>query len=297
MAQFKAVTPEGLKHFYDTYVDPKFVKVDGVSALTISAEKVTYGNSNVKTALDSLNTQVGNIASGLEWKASVADAAALKAMKAPQEGWTVSLDDTNEIYRFDADSNAAADGDGVLVPADKTAGAWIKLGSTVYNNATTQAAGLMSKEDKAKLDGIDPAQYVKYNAEKDIDLTDKQLTFTGGLVKNFPVTTGEGEQAQTTNYLFLGNMVTEGEGEAAQTKEKGLFISGGTVYYGGQTANDEVAKKSDITAGLNGKVDKVNGKGLSSNDFTNEYKAKLDGLNDIQAATNDMIDAAMTAQA
>lgn len=30
---------------------------------------------------------------------------------------------------------------------------------------------------------------------------------------------------------------------------------------------------------LSNKVDKVNGKGLSTNDFTNEYKTKLDGLN------------------
>ena len=30
---------------------------------------------------------------------------------------------------------------------------------------------------------------------------------------------------------------------------------------------------------LSNKVDKVNGKGLSTNDFTNEYKIKLDGLN------------------
>lgn len=30
---------------------------------------------------------------------------------------------------------------------------------------------------------------------------------------------------------------------------------------------------------LSNKVDKVNGKGLSTNDFTNEYKTKLEGLN------------------
>ena len=32
---------------------------------------------------------------------------------------------------------------------------------------------------------------------------------------------------------------------------------------------------------LQNKVDKVEGKGLSSNDFTNEYKNKIDNMNDL----------------
>lgn len=390
MATFNAVTPEGLKHFYDTYVDPKFVKVDGVSSLTISADKVSYGNTNVKNALDSVNgkftgndaknalalgghgvdyfataDQVSAVTNNLTWRAPAADAEALKAIAKPQEGWTVSLADTNAIYRFDAANKATADdGTNLYVPADKTAGAWVLLSHMVYSNATADAAGLMSGADKAKLDGIDLSQYqtkigdtlnvanvhlmgadsgiqlggiasaqlhgkggkiyygegteaannagneiarksdipasqdlssyVKYNAEKDINMTDKRLTFTGGVVKNLSVTTGEGDTAVTTNYLFFGNMVnTAAEGEAETLTEKGLFASGGTVYYGGQASANELATKGDIA----NKVDKVNGKGLSTNDFTNEYKTKLDSLNEIQAATNDMIDAAMTAQA
>ncbi len=323
MATFNAVTPEGLKHFYDTYVDPKFVKVDGVSSLTISAEKVSYGNSNVKNALDSVNgkftgndaknalalgghgveyfataDQVSAVTNNLVWRAPAADAEALKAIAHPQEGWTVSLADTNGIYRFDAANTAAADdGNRLYVPADKTAGAWVLLSHMVYSNATADAAGLMSADDKKKLDGLsnpDLRPYAKYDAEKDINMTDKRLTFTGGLVKNLSVTTGEGDAAVTTNYLFFGNMVnTAAEGEAETLTEKGLFASGGVVYYGGQAAANELATKSDIA----NKVDKVNGKGLSTNDFTNEYKTKLDSLNEIQAATNDMIDAAMTAQA
>lgn len=41
------------------------------------------------------------------------------------------------------------------------------------------------------------------------------------------------------------------------------------------TDNDRSAK---IAALESGKVDKVEGKGLSSNDFTNAYKTKLDGI-------------------
>lgn len=41
------------------------------------------------------------------------------------------------------------------------------------------------------------------------------------------------------------------------------------------TDNDQSAR---IAALESGKVDKVEGKGLSSNDFTNTYKTKLDGI-------------------
>lgn len=39
--------------------------------------------------------------------------------------------------------------------------------------------------------------------------------------------------------------------------------------------------KEKIDALLNNKVDKVTGKGLSTNDFTNEYKTKLDNLENV----------------
>lgn len=138
-------------------------------------------------------TSVNNVLSGLDWKNNVADAEALKAIKTPTEGMTVSLADTNQIYRFDAQNTAKADAaPDVYVAADKTAGAWIKIGSGLYSPATNNADGLMSAGDKAKLDAL------------------------------------------PTN----------------------------------DTLNNS----------LNGKVDKVNGKGLSTNDFSNDYKNKVDGL-------------------
>ena len=36
--------------------------------------------------------------------------------------------------------------------------------------------------------------------------------------------------------------------------------------------------ETEIDTKLAGKVDKVSGKGLSTNDFTNAYKNKLDGI-------------------
>lgn len=44
----------------------------------------------------------------------------------------------------------------------------------------------------------------------------------------------------------------------------------------------ETTLSKALKDGLDGKVDKVSGKGLSSNDFTDDYRSKLDGLNPIE---------------
>lgn len=55
------------------------------------------------------------------------------------------------------------------------------------------------------------------------------------------------------------------------------YYAGGSKWLplNDDTDNDQSAK---IAALESGKVDKVEGKGLSSNDFTNVYKTKLDGI-------------------
>lgn len=49
-----------------------------------------------------------------------------------------------------------------------------------------------------------------------------------------------------------------------------------------RTQSEEIARQAEAIAG---KVDKVNGKSLSTNDFTNEYKQKLDELNNYDDTT------------
>lgn len=46
------------------------------------------------------------------------------------------------------------------------------------------------------------------------------------------------------------------------------------------------AKTADVNADLSGKVDKETGKGLSTNDYTNEDKAVVEGLNAVQTTTD-----------
>lgn len=108
-------------------------------------------NYYTKSETDSKVTYAIN---GLSWKEAVDDITKLKAIAAPKEGWTVSLKDTNAIYRFDDGNSATSDSsDGnIIVADDKTAGAWVLLGTAVYSVATDKVDGLMSKSDKAALD-------------------------------------------------------------------------------------------------------------------------------------------------
>lgn len=53
------------------------------------------------------------------------------------------------------------------------------------------------------------------------------------------------------------------------------------------------AKTTDVNTALSGKVDKVSGKGLSTNDFTAGYKSKLDGIAD--GANKTIVDSSFSA--
>ena len=124
-------------------------------------------NAGVDTKLEpyaktsDVDSKITAAVSGLQWKTSVADITALKAITTPAEGWTVSVNDTNSVYRFDAQSVEEDDGDKFIKADDDTAGAWVKLSTAFYSVATGSADGLMSAADKTKLDGITISDYLK----------------------------------------------------------------------------------------------------------------------------------------
>lgn len=97
-------------------------------------------------------TALSEMINGIIWKPNVENLAALKALTTPQEGWTASIDDTNDIYRFDAQAEGPADETNIVAPDDSTPGFWIKLGFTNYSKATSSEDGIMSKEQVAALE-------------------------------------------------------------------------------------------------------------------------------------------------
>lgn len=106
--------------------------------------------------------QLNSVVNGLVWKNPVNNIEDLKAIDNPQEGWTVSVSDSNKIYRFDTETIIDFDleDETKIKPNDETIGSWILLGTVIYNKATKEQDGLMSKEDKEIIDNLE-STYLK----------------------------------------------------------------------------------------------------------------------------------------
>lgn len=86
------------------------------------------------------------------------------------------------------------------------------------------------------------------------------------------------------------------DGDTGDSYAEYVWTEAGKWEYIGQiqaTDLSEYYKKSDIDTFLGNKVDVEAGKGLSANDFTNELKAKLDGI--AEGATAVTVDEILTA--
>ena len=106
------------------------------------------------------------------------------------------------------------------------------------------------------------------------------------------VAVGVGAVANGDNQIALGqfnagdqvNLLVVGNGTSSTTRSNAHTLSKsgvawfrGDVYTGG-TSISGATKLAKVTE-LNTKVDKIEGKGLSTNDFTDDLKTKLESLN------------------
>ena len=83
-----------------------------------------------------ITAKIGEAGSGMEWKEAVDTKSKLTSKySAPKKGWTVSVLDEGNTYQYNGTS-------------------WIVVSSSNIPKASTTVDGKMSKEDKAKLDGI-----------------------------------------------------------------------------------------------------------------------------------------------
>lgn len=184
------------------------VQDNGIASVTTevvnarTSVKQTY--PTLKARLDAIDTNADNIqnninqvVSGLQWKASVPTFNAIaNTYPNPQEGWTVSTDDTNIVYRFDA-----------------VTATWQPISSNSIGNAVPNGqAGLMTGADKAKLDGLDATQYVKKTGD----------TITGKLTVNGGITGSLNGNSTTATRLQTSRKIndTDFDGSANITTEK-----------------------------------------------------------------------------
>lgn len=108
---------------------------------------------------DEVDTKVSELIQGLDWKETVDNFEAIATeYPEPKEGWTVSVKDTNNVYRYDAETSA-----------------WINVFSASTNlvEASTDGqgghSGLMSAAMAEKLAGIEAGGEVNQNAINSIE--------------------------------------------------------------------------------------------------------------------------------
>ena len=173
---------------------------------------------------------------------------------------------TNTTYSVFTGATSSAAGSNGLVPAPakgdnsskylKADGTWATPPNTTYNVATQSANGLMSSTDKTKLDGI------ATGANKTV--VDSALSSTStNPVQNKVVNT-----AITNLTTRLDNLIADAPEAYDTLKEISDYIASHTTEY------------EALLAITGNKVDKVSGKGLSTNDYTTAEKNKLAGIAD-----------------
>lgn len=185
----------------------------------------------------------------------------------------------------------------------------IKLGETVkavwakvnenfadlYNllvNKVDKAEGMGLSEnsytttDKNKLAGIDSNAQV--NVLESVKLNGTALAVSGKAV-NIDLSTYAKKSDISGAYHYKGTKATYAdlpstgntEGDVWNVETDGMnYAWTGSAWdaLGGTTDLSAYATKSEMNTALENKVDKVSGKGLSTNDFTDAYKEKIDGL-------------------
>lgn len=188
-------------------------------------------------------------------------------------------DSLNTAYVLPAATNATLGG--VKIGS----GINVANGTISIPTADSSTNGLMSSTDKAKLDLIDDGADVNAieaiyidgvkqtitNKKVDLDLSD--------YVKGTDVASALRYKGNVSSYANLPTVASAGDVYNIQT-------AGGTDGNGNSIkAGDNVVRTSnntwDVLAGtvdLSNYVVKVTGKDLSTNDFTNAYKTKLDGV-------------------
>ena len=132
-------------------------------------------------------------------------------------------------------------------------GTWTTPENTTYNEATTSISGLMSSSDKSKLDSIEA------NATR---------VLVDSVVSDASTNTIQNKVIKS----YVDTKISDLVGSAPDTLD--------TLQELAEALGEDKNFSTTITTELGKKVDKVTGKQLSTNDFTNTYKSKLDGITD-----------------
>lgn len=275
-----------------------FLKGDGTWG---TVESATYGeatqdqsglmSANDKKKLDGIANNANN------YTLPVATTTRLGGVKAGNNitisgDGTISATDTNTTYDVMEGATSEANGQSGLVPAPTQGqqtrflrgdGTWQVPINTTYSNATQSKDGLMSSEDKTKLDGIEE------NANNYVHPTtpgNKHIPSGGSTGQVLKWSANGTAVWGTDNNTTYTNATTSKAGLMSATDKTKLDslqnFNDSTIQENIGDLQSSVSTLENsvntIEESLDDKVNKVSGKQLSTNDYTTTEKNKLSGI-------------------
>lgn len=214
-------------------------------------------------------------------------------------------EDGNIIFKVDAEGvhTTALDAKNVTIENNDIIDVIDDKIAALVNSApeTLDTLGELADAMEEHHDAIEALETIATSkaAQSDLDKTNENVSGLQGLVGDTSVATQianaiEGFESFSGDYNDLTNapnIAEDGSGNMVIADEQGNVIF--KVDENGAHSTALTIGGEDITNLLNQKVNKVNGKGLSSNDFTDEEKAKLaslpDDISDINIAVDDKL--------
>ena len=155
--------------------------------------------------------------------------------------------------------------------------------STLSDYVTSNTQRVQSLENIVKTDGNGTLYLSNNGTYKDLELN-KYLTITNAqntyatITSLSNYTTNDDLSALETIVTGIKNSYVTKSEKTEITEEIELVKANYVTISGLSETLSSYVTTTNLTEGLNTKVDKVSGKGLSTNDFTTEFKSKLEGL-------------------
>lgn len=237
---------------------------------------------------------------------------------------TIADEVGNIIFKVDAAGahTTTLDAQNITINNENIDNVMDKKITALVNSApeTLDTLGELAEAMEENSDAIEALEVIATSkaSQSDLDATNENISELQGLVGDTSVATQianaiEGFESFSGDYNDLenapniaedgaGNMVVADEQGNVIFKADAAGIHSTALTLNGEDINNKINNHTDNTTihvtstdktNWNNKVDKEDGKGLSSNDFTDEEKAKLaslpDDINDINIAVDDKL--------
>lgn len=242
--------------------------VENKSSATIRGELTKNNVTNALGYTPYTPNEVDNKLSALEtkidWKEAVDTFNDIATTyHSPQDGWTVNVKDTDYTYRFDGDK-------------------WVVISANAIPKATQSVDGLLSKEDKTNYDDANSKKHTHNNKSILDKITQSLLDNWNAAYTHISDTVKHISSTERTNWTDAYNKRHTHDNKSVLEEITSNLISAwnNAVEHITDTTKHITNVERTLWNTVADKVDKVNGKGLSTNDYTTAEKEKLRDIED-----------------